>query len=287
MASDRPAAGASRLDDLLDSDQALEPNKVSYGLRQCRHGPLLFNRRDLFIGCSLEAYGEFSEGEIIVLSQLLRPGAVIVEAGSNIGAHTVPLAHIAGPSGFVYAFEPQRLSFQLLCANVALNALTNVSARCAALGRVTGTVLVPQLRPDIEQNFGGVAIEHQTEGERVPVTTIDALGLTRLNLVKADVEGMEHAVLEGGRETIGRLRPILYIENDRRDHSPALIRLIESLGYCAWWHSPAIYNSNNFFGNNRDLLPGVISLNLLALPAERPAEINLDPVAGPNDWPLL
>ncbi|MEX0807792.1 MAG: FkbM family methyltransferase [Dongiaceae bacterium] len=287
MASDQPGAGdPPRLNDLLDPDRPLEPDAVSYGLRQCRHGPMLFNRRDLYIGRSLEAYGEFSEGEIIVLSQLLRPGAVIVEAGSNIGAHTVPLARIAGPSGFVYAFEPQRLSFQLLCANVALNALANVSARCEALGRATGTVHVPQLRPDIEQNFGGVAIELQAAGERVPLSTIDGLGLNRLSLVKADVEGMEQAVLEGGRETIARLRPILYLENDRRDHSPALIRLVESLGYRAWWHSPPMYNPDNFFGSNRDLLPGGISLNLLALPADRRAEINLDPVGGPDDWPI-
>ncbi|MDZ4737128.1 MAG: FkbM family methyltransferase [Rhodospirillaceae bacterium] len=287
MASDPSATGgAPRLDDLLDPERALESDTISYGLRQCRHGPMLFNRRDLYIGCSLEAYGEFSEGEIIVLSQLLRPGAVIVEAGSNIGAHTVPLARIAGPSGFVYAFEPQRLAFQLLCANVALNALANVSACCEALGRATGTAHVPQLRPDIEQNFGGVAIEHQAAGEKVPVTTIDSLGLKRLNLVKADVEGMEQSVLEGGRETIERLRPILYLENDRRDHSPALIRLIESLGYRAWWHSPPMYNPHNFFGTTRDLLPGAISLNLLALPADRRAEINLEPVAGPDHWPI-
>jgi FkbM family methyltransferase len=287
MASDLPADGAApRLDDLLDVDRALEPNVVCYGLRQCRHGPMLFNRRDIFIGRSLGAYGEFSEGEIIVLSQLLRPGAVIVEAGSNVGAHTVPLARLAGPSGFVYAFEPQRLIFQILCANLALNALANVSARCEALGRATGTAHVPQLRVDIEQNFGGVEIEHQTAGEKMPVSTIDSLGLKRLSLVKADVEGMEQAVLEGGREAIERLRPILYLENDRRGHSPALIRLVQSLGYRAWWHVVSIFNSENFAGSRANIFGAFASVNLLALPAERRATVDLKPVVDPDDWPI-
>src|SRR5690606_28828206 len=103
---------------------------IAYGLRQCRHGPMLFNKRDLYVGRSLATYGEFSEAEIGLFRQILRPGGVVVEAGANIGAHTVPLARMVGESGAVVAFEPQRLQFQLLCANLALNGMINVFARC-------------------------------------------------------------------------------------------------------------------------------------------------------------
>jgi FkbM family methyltransferase len=276
----------TRLEDLLDRNRTPAVGAVSYGLRQCRHGPMLFNRRDIYIGRSLESYGEFSEAEIVVLAQLLRSGAVIVEAGANIGAHTVPLARLAGPTGFVHAFEPQRLTFQILCANLALGGLANVAARCEALGRSVGTIMAPHLTPEIEQNFGGVELGDRVEGAPVKVTTIDELDLKQLDLVKADVEGMETAVLEGGRDTIKRLRPILYLENDRRDRSPELIRMLGTLGYRAWWHAAAMYRDNNFCGERQDIFPGVISLNLLALPAERRAEINLAAVTGPDDWPL-
>jgi FkbM family methyltransferase len=257
----------------------------AYALQQCRHGPMLFNRRDMYIGRSLAEYGEYSEAELDVLRQLLRPGAVIVEAGSNIGALTIPLARIAGESGRVYAFEPQRLLFQILCANLALNGLYNVVAQQRALGNAPGELLVPVLPPGEALNFGGVSLETHQWGEPVPVGTIDALALKRLSLVKADVEGMEQAVLEGGRETITRLRPVLYVECDRRDRSPALIELILSFGYRAFWHSPLYFNPHNFAGNGRNVFGNTASGNLLALPAERVGPISLPPVKGPDDWP--
>ena len=279
-----PASDRPRLADLLEADPARTDSP--YMLRQCRHGPMLFNRRDRYIGRSLDAYGEYSEYEITVLNQLLRRGAFVVEAGANIGTHAVPIARMIGPVGHLHAFEPQRLTFQILCANLALNGIVNVSAHWAALGRTAGRARVPQLDPKSEQNFGGVGIEWEADANSVPVTTIDAMDLSRLDLVKADVEGMEMAVLEGGRETIRRLRPVLYLENDRRDRSPDLIRTLESLGYRAWWHIVPMFRPDNFAGNADNIFNGVISLNLLALPAERAAEIALAPVAGPDDWPI-
>jgi FkbM family methyltransferase len=279
-----PASDPPRLADLLEADPARTDSP--YMLRQCQHGPMLFNRRDQYIGRSLAAYGEFSEYEITVLKQLLRRAAVVVEAGANIGTHAVPIARLIGAGGHLHAFEPQRLTFQILCANLALNGIVNVSAHWAALGQTPGRAMVPQLDPEIEQNFGGVGIESGADANSVPVKTIDALELSRLDLVKADVEGMEVAVLEGGRETIRRLRPALYLENDRRDRSPDLIRTLESLGYRAWWHTVPMFRRDNFTGNAENIFKSVISLNLLALPAERGAKIALTPVAGPDDWPI-
>lgn len=75
-------------------------------LRRCRHGPMLYNVNDAYIGAMLDQYGEFSEDENEIFQQLLRPGMTVVEAGANIGAHTVPIAQRVGPRGRVLAFEP-------------------------------------------------------------------------------------------------------------------------------------------------------------------------------------
>ena len=271
------------LGDLLAKSEAGGAGSV-YALRQCRHGPMLFNRRDMYIGRSLDAYGEYSEAEIIVMRQLLWPGAVVVEAGANIGALTVPLARIVGAQGHVIAFEPQRLQFQILCANLALNGLYNVFAHQQGLGRAPGEARVPVILPDQDVNFGGVSLE-ANQGEPVQIVTIDSLKLKGLSLLKADVEGMEHAVLEGGRETIARLRPALYVECDRRDRAPALIAYILSFNYRAFWHSPVYFNPDNFAGNSQNVFGNTASANLLALPAERVGPIDLPAVKGPDDWP--
>ena len=49
---------------------------------------------DFFVSKSLEVYGEWSFGEIKLLSQILTKSDNIVEAGANIGAHTVFLAKV-------------------------------------------------------------------------------------------------------------------------------------------------------------------------------------------------
>ena len=57
------------------------------------------------------------------------------------------------------AFEPQRLVFQLLCANVALNSLANVICLQQAIAKEPGFINVPLLDPTMPGNFGGLSIE--------------------------------------------------------------------------------------------------------------------------------
>ena len=104
---------------------------------------MVFNRHDQFIGKALKVYGEYSEGEYDVFSQVVKPGDTVIEAGANLGAHTLGLAQLAGPNGRVYAFEPQRLMFQTLLGNVALNSLTNIYGFQKALSNAPGKLLVP------------------------------------------------------------------------------------------------------------------------------------------------
>lgn len=242
-------------------------------LVNARHGPMLVNRNDVYIGRSVLELGEFSEGEVDLFRQVVRPGAVVAEVGANIGSHTVPLAKLAGPTGRVYAWEPQRIVFQLLCANLALNSLTNVIARWSAVAAEPGEVWVPRIDYGQPNNFGGLGLEGRTSGERVPTETIDSLELGRLDLLKADVEGMEQAVLEGARKTIQRCRPLLYVENDRDDKSPDLLATIKGLGYSAFAHTPHLYNPNNFFGALSNPFGNIVSVNVFAVHSSVAANI--------------
>src|SRR5450432_2523093 len=94
---------------------------------QTRHGPRLALVGDRYITGSLERYGEFSPGEWELFAQLVKPGMTVVEAGANIGSHSVALARACFP-GPLYLFEPQHRVFQILCANLALNGIGNAIA---------------------------------------------------------------------------------------------------------------------------------------------------------------
>jgi FkbM family methyltransferase len=237
-----------------------------------KDGPMVYFKHDQYIGRSLETYGEYSQLEADLLARMISPGDVVVEAGANIGAHTIPLAHRLGPLGRLYAFEPQRVVSQLLCTNVMLNGLLNVWVYRAGMGATTGSLGVPEVDFNSSNNFGGIGLGDGFGPELVPIVTLDSLALDRLRLLKIDVEGMEENVLEGGHETITRLRPILYVENDREDRSASLIRRILGFDYRLWWHLPMHYNPDNFRGVGEDIFPGVLSLNMIGVPREQPVD---------------
>lgn len=233
-------------------------------LTRAKEGLVLYNRHDVYVGRSIERYGEFSPGEAELFEQIIKPGAVIVEAGANIGAHTLQLARLAGDKGAVFAFEPQRLVFQTLCANLALNSIHNVYCREEALGEAPGTIRVPTLDPQAENNFGGLALGG-ANGEPASVITLDSLNLARCDFLKIDVEGMELSVLKGATQTIARHRPMIYVENDRADQSPALIEHLLARGYQLFWHIPPLYSANNFFQNPVNEFGSVLSANVLGI----------------------
>jgi FkbM family methyltransferase len=225
-------------------------------LKTCRHGDMVYQANDLYVGRSLDLYGEFSEGEVAVFRALVRPGDVVVDVGANVGAHTVALARLVGREGSVIAFEPQRVTYYCLCASVALNNLHQVVCVQAAAGEAERTLLVPDLDPDRDQNFGGLELGGPgagRAGRKVPVRRLDSLALPACRLIKIDVEGMEREVLAGAAETIRRCRPFLYVEDDRRDRSDGLRALLHELGYVCCLHRPPYFNPDNFAGRRDNI----------------------------------
>jgi len=256
---------------------------VKIGTRDCRHGRLSYLLNDAYIGRSLDVYGEYSEGELALFRDLLRPGDVAVDVGANIGALTIGMARMVAPGGTVIAFEPQRTIFDVLCHNLRQNGLANVTAYRRALGSAPGAIRVPPLDYSGAENFGGVSLGG-AQGEEVEVVTLDVLALPRLRLLKVDVEGMEREVLAGARQTIGRLQPALYIENDRAERSRALISLLFELGYRLWWHITPLFNPGNFFRHPRDIFGDVVSFNMLGFPRSDAPALQLPEILTPDDF---
>lgn len=249
-----------------------------YKLVRARHGLFLVSPGDAYIGRALMTYGEFSEIEWESLSQLMRPGFDAIEVGANIGAHTVSMARkLAGDHRRLLAVEAQPVIFQNLCANVALNGLFNVNTENCACSDESGWLSFNP--PDYAgtNNFGGIAMREDGLGsERVRACRLDELvpESWRIGLIKIDVEGFEQKVLEGARQIIARHRPILYVENDRKEKSRSLIEWLWSENYQLWWDTPGLFNPDNFAGIKENLYPNIVSLNMLCFPAEMPGTVN-------------
>jgi FkbM family methyltransferase len=256
-------------------------------VKKVKHGVFAFNRNDRFVGRALDLYGEWCESEIALLARFIEPGATILDVGANIGTHTVAFAQLAADTGVVIAFEPQRTSFHLLCANVALNCLANVRCLQQAVGEAPGSTLVPVLSPHEQRNFGAVALGGTETGEPVPLTTIDALELEACSLIKVDVEGMEPQVLRGAAATIARHRPVLYVENNTIEGARATLSAVFDLGYRAWWDLALYYNPANYFGNSENVFARYQpEANLLCMPPGMEPNVSelVDCTGADDDW---
>ncbi|MBP3819597.1 MAG: FkbM family methyltransferase [Butyrivibrio sp.] len=237
-----------------------------------RFGKIMYNVLDLYVGKSLKLYGEYSPGEAALFGDILQPGDVVVEVGANIGAHTVRLAQLVGKEGKVIAFEPQRLCFQLLNGNVAINSLTNVYTYQKCVGASEGSVIVPELSSDEIHNWGGVSLANTSrdKGERVERIILDSLNLAKCKLLKIDVEGMELQVLQGAVKLLDKCQPLIYMEVDREDKKTELITFLCERGYKIYEHNPPLYSDDNYFHNpnNEFTLQGaqIVSFNALCVP---------------------
>jgi FkbM family methyltransferase len=236
-------------------------------LKNTRHGMMSFMAQDRFIGASLLHYGEYAPVETDHLLALVDSTSIVIDVGANIGCLTVPLAKKAHG---VWAFEPQRLSFQMLCANLALNDLENVIARPQAVGAKAASLRLKQVTWNRTVNSGNSELKADGSGDPTDVVALDSLGLQRCDLIKIDVEGLEAEVLEGARATLARCRPTLFLEADRPDRTPALIALVKSLGYRPYWDNTPLFSPNNFHRNQHNLWKNTFSFNLLCIPAEKP-----------------
>src|SRR5438093_2686639 len=71
-----------------------------------------------------------------LLRKILFPGAVVVDAGANIGVYSQFLSRCVGPTGVVHSFEPSPENFRRLQS--ATRKLANVRLSQAAVGECSG-----------------------------------------------------------------------------------------------------------------------------------------------------
>jgi FkbM family methyltransferase len=198
-------------------------------LLSCDHGLMIVNRFDCnneYVGHGqwLLDHGNTSTVEAYSCYQSIKEFSepVIFDIGANIGTFTTWMAK-AFPKGKVYSFEPQRQVFQMLSGNAAINNLYNVYTYNIGLGKEN--IKIEFEEPDYFKNadFGTFSLVDnvisQTTNNKVVVqlTTldwfVDYYNISKIHLLKIDVEGMDLDVLKGSKETIKKHLPVIFIEH--------------------------------------------------------------------------
>lgn len=164
----------------------------------------------------LSAQGEAFEPAVVALFESLVAGDhAVLDVGANIGCTTLLFGERAR---CVNSFEPSPTTFSLLARNVAASGLSNIALHNYALGAAAGETELTFW----PHNRAGAFVSDRTRAsaghvtERVQMRTLDEAvaerALAQIDFVKIDVEGFEKNVLEGGRTTIDRCRPVVVLE---------------------------------------------------------------------------
>lgn len=224
-----------------------------------RHGVFEPLPGDSVVADSLRWYGEWAETELDLLRRFVPSGGIVADVGSFIGTHAIALARATGALGQVLAFEPRRNTFAVLGRNIHRNGLDAIiQARNVGISDQPGTIHL--IDPEEgSQNLGSLALVDQGGGYEVELITLDMLDLSRLDLLKIDVEGMEANVIQGARQTLQRCRPVVFAECNSVSGAASTLAAAEHLGYRAFGSVYPAYNPeningcpDNFFGDNAE-----------------------------------
>lgn len=125
----------------------------------------------------------------------------VVDVGANCGIYTLKAAKKVGTKGLVIAIEPENENYDFLSRNIRINRYNNVIPLKLALSSFEG-------RSELYvQNFGKHSLITKTNrAVDVSVTTLalllNRIGVSRIDLMKIDVEGSESEVLRGSEDLL-------------------------------------------------------------------------------------
>lgn len=189
--------------------------------------------------------GGWEPGTLKFLRKNVKTGDVVIEVGANIGAHTLPLAQMVGPSGFVHAFEPTQYALNKLHRNLSLN--PSLAQRVQVYAQLVTNHEGSQPIEEIRSAWKRDGTNEQPERIAAERISIDAFvasrAIDRVSLIKIDVDGYDYKVISGAAETLRRHRPVVFIElaeyclNEQGDSLRDIFQLFGEAGYSAYFES--------------------------------------------------
>lgn len=171
----------------------------------------LHDREDL-LSRELRAHAVWEPRETELVISHLHEGETFVDVGANIGYYSLLASNLVGPSGHVYAFEPERANYELLTRNVHDHPLANFSLyRLALSNRASEARLYLS-----DDNLGDHRLfdDEAREAEAVETLPGDEVlcgEVDGIDFLKIDTQGAEWLVVDGMKQSIGASESIRMI----------------------------------------------------------------------------
>jgi len=188
--------------------------------------------------------GKYESDEVQLIRRLLAQSDIFVDVGANVGYFTCLALSMQKPA---VAVEPFPNNVRYRCANLEANGWTSgVEVHPVGLAESTGISVLygSGTGASLLRGWAGVSSHFRTI---LPMSTLDIILGNRFQskrmLIKMDVEGAEHAVLQGASNILKAIpQAIWIIEITLTEHrpvgrnNPLFLKTFELMwghGYCA------------------------------------------------------
>lgn len=223
-----PVSGTFRLKISKDNAIKINTNPTSYISKQ-----LFWNGSDNY---------EFT----LLFKKIIKTSSSFIDIGANFGYYSL-LAAKLNKEIKVHCFEPSPGPLQYLNENVKLNSLENkISIYNLALSDQKGKLDFHVVENKKFSNFLNLSGEHNTGSKKlknstqivVESVTLDSLFLSKnikfVDLIKIDVEGAEHLVIQGAKSIIQECKPIIICEILKQENATYIQSELKQMGFEAY-----------------------------------------------------
>lgn len=208
-------------------------------------GPMTVVKTDGRIGQELQSKGHWEFGDFLQIIDIFekfysQSRGAILDIGSNVGTWTLPLSR-RYPDRKIIAIECQQLLTDCLTTTIANNNLQNVNVQLAAVSDTCTKLNTKLINYHWGGNFGAYELQPPVSNSdwngqmsdqtiQIEQVTVDSLNLVDVDLIKLDIEGMEHLALSGAQNTVKLFRPMIAYEYHKTDQN-MIHQLLTSCNY--------------------------------------------------------
>jgi len=137
----------------------------------------------------------------------------VVDVGANIGYYSVLLAEKLKT---VYAYEPEKVNFEILEKNIRDNKFKNVEAKRLAVGSKNAEIKLVKSK----ENYGDHRVfnyelrikNYELIKEETKIIRLDDEIKEKVDLIKIDTQGWEPEVILGAKKIIEKDKPVIFLE---------------------------------------------------------------------------
>ena len=210
-----------------------------------------------------------------LIKKEIHSGDVVLDIGAHIGYYTLQFANLVGPTGKVYAFEPEPKNFELLKKNVQINKHDNVVLIQKIVSDKDGIVEFFISKFD---SIGNKLFKSNEAGSSIKIesTTLDEYFKDlkkKIDFIKMDIQGGEGKAILGMKNLLKENKNLKIIQEwwpdalkqnntNPEDH----LKFLQHIGY-------KIYEIDGTI--KKDILPITIEQLLEKYPNSLIEDINL------------